>query len=512
MSGSAWSSSASPSRAPARASASSSCGPARARTSRATPSTSTAWSSCKARTTRPSAAASRSPATARPSPASPPRSASTRSSGCRRPRPASRARRCATSTSSSATRRGRGAGRSAPTTTRSWSGSGAAAPSWPWAGPSRSPTGACASGRRARPRPASRPPRWRPDVGHRDARAEHARPPAAHARLPPAAAGLRGPRRLPGAGPRARPRRAAVDAGRQAGAGRRPAADPGPRRGRAQERRPARQADAGQRLRLLVRPVPGRGAGPRPPQGGGRDDPGHRLQGPAGRRDGLAQGLGRPLRQGRHRPQRCDRDRLGRLRRAGDLRPRSRRARGLQVRRAAPAAGRGADAEAAAGQAGAAVKARLALLLHLLLAAPALAAVAPDEMLPDPTQEARARALSRELRCLVCQNESIDDSNADLAADLRRLVRQRVAAGDGDEQLKRYLVARYGEFVLLKPPVEPATYLLWLGPPTVLLLGAGLIAAHYRSRRRQPERPVELSPEERARLDRLLAEPEGGSS
>ena len=158
------------------------------------------------------------------------------------------------------------------------------------------------------------------------------------------------------------------------------------------------------------------------------------------------------------------------------------------------------------------MKARLALLLYLLLAAPALAAVAPDEMLPDPTQEARARALSRELRCLVCQNESIDDSNADLAADLRRLVRQRIAAGDGDEQVKRYLVARYGEFVLLKPPVEPATYLLWLGPPAVLALGAGLIAAHYRSRRRQPERPAELSPEERARLDRLLAEPEGGSS
>ena len=158
------------------------------------------------------------------------------------------------------------------------------------------------------------------------------------------------------------------------------------------------------------------------------------------------------------------------------------------------------------------MKARLALLLYLLLAAPALAAVAPDEMLPDPTQEARARALSRELRCLVCQNESIDDSNADLAADLRRLVRRRIAAGDGDEQVKRYLVARYGEFVLLKPPVEPATYLLWLGPPAVLVLGAGLIAAHHRSRRRQPERPAELSPEERARLDRLLAEPEGGSS
>ena len=156
------------------------------------------------------------------------------------------------------------------------------------------------------------------------------------------------------------------------------------------------------------------------------------------------------------------------------------------------------------------MKARLALLLCLLLAAPALAAVAPDEMLPDPAQEARARALSRELRCLVCQNESIDDSNADLAADLRRLVRQRIAAGDSDDQVKRYLVTRYGEFVLLKPPVEPATYLLWFGPPAVLLLGAGLLIGHYRSRRREPERPADLSPEERARLERLLAEPEGG--
>jgi cytochrome c-type biogenesis protein CcmH len=152
------------------------------------------------------------------------------------------------------------------------------------------------------------------------------------------------------------------------------------------------------------------------------------------------------------------------------------------------------------------VTARLALLLWLLLAGSALAAVMPDEMLPDPAQEARARTLSHELRCLVCQNESIDDSNADLAADLRRLVRQRIAAGDSDEQVKRYLVARYGEFVLLKPPVEPATYLLWFGPLAVLLLGGGLLAAYYRSRRRDPERPADLSPEERARLERLLAE------
>jgi cytochrome c-type biogenesis protein CcmH len=155
------------------------------------------------------------------------------------------------------------------------------------------------------------------------------------------------------------------------------------------------------------------------------------------------------------------------------------------------------------------VIARLLLFL-LLLSTPALAVTSPAEMLKDPAQEARARELSRELRCLVCQNQSIDDSDADLARDLRRIVRERIAAGDSDEAILSYLVDRYGEFVLLRPPLEPATWLLWLGPAAVLLLGAGLLVAFYRSRGREPPAPAELSADEQRRLDRLLAEPESG--
>jgi cytochrome c-type biogenesis protein CcmH len=147
------------------------------------------------------------------------------------------------------------------------------------------------------------------------------------------------------------------------------------------------------------------------------------------------------------------------------------------------------------------------LLVLLLLSGPALAVTSPAEMLQDPAQEARARALGRELRCLVCQNQSIDDSDADLARDLRRLVRERIAAGDSDAEIKRFLVERYGQFVLLRPPVEPATWLLWLGPPAVLLLGAGLLVGFYRARRREAATP-ELSTEEQRQLERLLAEPE----
>jgi cytochrome c-type biogenesis protein CcmH len=155
----------------------------------------------------------------------------------------------------------------------------------------------------------------------------------------------------------------------------------------------------------------------------------------------------------------------------------------------------------------------LAALL-LLLAAPASAATNPDEMLKDPAQEARARALGRELRCLVCQNQSIDDSDADLARDLRRVVRERIVAGESDGEILGFLKDRYGEFVLLRPPVQPSTYLLWFGPAAVLLLGGGLVAAFYRGRRQGPEAaaPEQLSREERARLKRLLAAPaEGGS-
>ena len=111
-----------------------------------------------------------------------------------------------------------------------------------------------------------------------------------------------------------------------------------------------------------------------------------------------------------------------------------------------------------------------ALFLLVALAAPA---VEPRERLADPAQEARARSISSQLRCLVCQNELIDDSGADLAHDIRVFVRERLTAGDTNAQAMQAIVSRYGSFVLLKPPVEPATYLLWYGPP--LLLAAGLV-------------------------------------
>jgi cytochrome c-type biogenesis protein CcmH len=132
-------------------------------------------------------------------------------------------------------------------------------------------------------------------------------------------------------------------------------------------------------------------------------------------------------------------------------------------------------------------------------------AVEPAERLADPALEARARALSQELRCLVCQNQSIDESNADLAHDLRVLLRQRLVAGDTDRQVLDYIVARYGVFVLLDPPFAPATYLLWLTPP-VLVLGAGLfLVLRARRRRTDPGLPA-LTEEERARAALLLGE------
>src|SRR5215470_17890082 len=125
------------------------------------------------------------------------------------------------------------------------------------------------------------------------------------------------------------------------------------------------------------------------------------------------------------------------------------------------------------------------VLLHLALLAAFAAralAVEPGERLADPALEARARAISKELRCLVCQNESIDDSNAALAHDLRVLLRERLAAGDSDPQVRDFLVRRYGQFVLLRPPIEPATYVLWFGPFAVLVLGAAGIAVYLRRR------------------------------
>lgn len=120
-----------------------------------------------------------------------------------------------------------------------------------------------------------------------------------------------------------------------------------------------------------------------------------------------------------------------------------------------------------------------ALMLIMVAAMPA-GAVNPDEVLDDPVLEERARALSQELRCLVCQNQSIDDSDAGLARDLRIIVRERLVAGDTDTQVLEYLVSKYGDFVLLRPPVKPQTWALWFGPPVLLLLGIILIFGVFR--------------------------------
>ena len=133
-------------------------------------------------------------------------------------------------------------------------------------------------------------------------------------------------------------------------------------------------------------------------------------------------------------------------------------------------------------------------------------AVQPEEMLKDPKLEARARDLSRELRCMVCQNQSIDESEAPLARDLRLLVRERLTKGDTDPQVLDFLVARYGEFVLLKPPLEGRTIILWALPPVALLAGAiGLFFA-VRRRRTGLLEPAALSTEERRRLSTLVDE------
>jgi cytochrome c-type biogenesis protein CcmH len=141
-----------------------------------------------------------------------------------------------------------------------------------------------------------------------------------------------------------------------------------------------------------------------------------------------------------------------------------------------------------------------AILLSVIVARPAFA-VQPDEVLADPVLESRARTLSAELRCMVCQNQSIDDSDADLAKDLRVLVRERLTAGDTDEQVLDFIVSRYGEFVLLKPRLSGRNAILW-GAPVVLLIGGALLAVFtVRARRRGAER---LSDEEQARLAKIL--------
>ncbi|HVX75849.1 MAG TPA: cytochrome c-type biogenesis protein [Bradyrhizobium sp.] len=153
----------------------------------------------------------------------------------------------------------------------------------------------------------------------------------------------------------------------------------------------------------------------------------------------------------------------------------------------------------------------LVFALLVMISSSAAYAVLPDEVMADPAKEARARNLSRELRCMVCQNESIDDSEAPLARDLRLLVRERIAAGDSDAQVLNFLVARYGEFVLLKPRLERQTLLLWLLTPFVLASGA--LAIWVNSRRRRAiasadPSPPQLTAEEEARIKRLMsAEP-----
>lgn len=149
-----------------------------------------------------------------------------------------------------------------------------------------------------------------------------------------------------------------------------------------------------------------------------------------------------------------------------------------------------------------------ALLLALLLIAPLSAfAVQPDEILPDPALEARARAITKELRCVVCQSESLDESNADIARDLRLMVRERLVAGDTDAQVLDYVVDRYGEYVLFRPRFSAFNAALWLSGPALLLIGGGLALAFIRRRATAPETPPPaLSPEEQARLARLTEE------
>ncbi len=142
-----------------------------------------------------------------------------------------------------------------------------------------------------------------------------------------------------------------------------------------------------------------------------------------------------------------------------------------------------------------------ALLLALLLAATPALAVQPDEILADPALESRARAITAGLRCVVCRNESVDDSNADIARDIRLMVRERLVAGDTDAEAVQYMVDRFGEFILLTPRADGSNLILWVSGPALLVLGLGL--AWGAARRRKPG-PEALSAEEEARLKALL--------
>ena len=158
----------------------------------------------------------------------------------------------------------------------------------------------------------------------------------------------------------------------------------------------------------------------------------------------------------------------------------------------------------------------LAVALILVFVAAVAGAVEPGEVLSDPLLETRARDISKNLRCLVCQNQSIDDSNADLARDLRLLVRERLVAGDSDRQVMGYVVSRYGDFVLLRPPFKAATYALWLGPGLITSLGLLAVVVFFRRRRpaageeaAPPTAPPPLDEDERRRLSTLLDDEPG---
>lgn len=152
---------------------------------------------------------------------------------------------------------------------------------------------------------------------------------------------------------------------------------------------------------------------------------------------------------------------------------------------------------------------RVTFAFAALLFATGAFAIEPGEMLANPSYEARARTIDQELRCLVCQNENIDDSDADLAHDLRVLVRQRILAGDSNEQVKQYIVARYGDYVLLKPPFKPETFLLWFAPALLLTATGGAAWAFARKQGAQPL-PT-LTPEDEARVAMLLQDDETGA-
>lgn len=152
----------------------------------------------------------------------------------------------------------------------------------------------------------------------------------------------------------------------------------------------------------------------------------------------------------------------------------------------------------------------LVLIVWIALAPPAAVAVEPGERLDDPVLEARARDISKGLRCLVCQNQSIDDSDAGLARDLRVLVRERLSGGETNDQVIAYVTARYGDYVLLEPPLKPTTYLLWFGPAGIFLAGGAAVMVYMRRRTRMGAGgAAPLSDDERRRIARLLDDGDG---